>query len=105
MSELKKFNIVIKAAIQKAQLYEKNELWHKARDEWLDIIEYCLLFADKTSNLKKSTKEMISEKAQNLMKRVDKIDEKISVESLVRLERGPLLARESRLVLDNGPEG
>ncbi|MFX0100069.1 MAG: hypothetical protein ACFFCS_10855 [Candidatus Hodarchaeota archaeon] len=82
MSELKKFNIVIKEAIRKAQLYEKNELWHKARDEWLDIIEYCLLFADKTPDIKRSTKEMISEKAQNLMKRVDKIDEKITVEEI-----------------------
>lgn len=82
MSELKKFNMVIKEAIQKAQLYEKNELWHKARNQWLDIIEYCLLFADKTTDLKRTTKEMISEKAQNLMKRVDQIDEKISVEEI-----------------------
>lgn len=79
---LKKFNQIIQEEIKKAHLYEKNDMWKSARKTWLDIIEYCLLFAKKTPGLKKDVARMITNKANKLMERVERIDDKIAEEEL-----------------------
>jgi hypothetical protein len=80
LSELKKFNEIVSKEIEQAKLYEKNQLWKKAKQEWLDIIEYCLLFAKKTPNLKPNTAKMIIDKAQGLLTKAEQLDAKIKEE-------------------------
>ncbi|MHA1680193.1 MAG: hypothetical protein ACTSUE_04245 [Promethearchaeota archaeon] len=80
--ELKTFNKIIQEEIQKAHLFEKNKLWKRAKNSWLDIIEYCILFAKKTPNLKDDVASMILNKANKLMDRVKKIENEIADEEM-----------------------
>nr|MDO8117929.1 hypothetical protein [Candidatus Sigynarchaeota archaeon] len=89
MSVLNKFNGIVTVEIQRATNHEKKGEWREAREAWLDIIEYCLLFARKTPELKIGTSRMIIEKAQKLMARVETIDEKIRAERLYSTPHEP----------------
>lgn len=104
---LKKFNEIISTEIERARKYEDNEFWHEAKKIWLDLIEYCMLFAKKTPDLKTSIADMIISKAQNLIKRVDRIDEKIRFEKIELKQSvdSPAQADEDLFVIeDEEPE-
>nr|MDO8108779.1 hypothetical protein [Candidatus Sigynarchaeota archaeon] len=77
-SPLKKFNELLAKEMEKANLYEKNGMWEQAKKQWLDIIEYCRLFAKKTPDLKPAMAKMIQQKADGLMERVQRTEAKIS---------------------------
>jgi len=74
---LKKFNEILAKEIARANAYEKNGLWEQAKKQWLDLIEYCRLFAKKTPDLKPAVTKMILQKADALMERVQHADGKL----------------------------
>lgn len=74
---LKKFNEILAKEIERANAYEKNGMWEQAKKQWLDLIEYCRLFAKKTPELKLATTKMILQKADALMERVQRAEAKL----------------------------
>ena len=76
---MKKFNEILAKEIERANAYEKNNMWEEAKKQWLDLIEYCRLFAKKTPELKPAMTKMILQKADALMERVNRSEAKIGV--------------------------
>ena len=74
---LKKFNEILAKEIERANAYEKNGMWEQAKKQWLDLIEYCRLFAKKTPDLKPAMTKMILQKADALMERVNRAEAKL----------------------------
>ncbi|HME52818.1 MAG TPA: hypothetical protein VKM55_11415 [Candidatus Lokiarchaeia archaeon] len=74
---LKKFNEILAKEIERANAYEKNGMWEQAKKQWLDLIEYCRLFAKKTEGLKPAMQKMILQKADALMERVQRAESKL----------------------------
>ncbi len=74
---LKKFNELLAKEIERANLYEKNGSLEEAKKQWLDVIEYCRLFAKKTPDLKPAVTQMILQKADKLLDRVRAIESKL----------------------------
>lgn len=75
-SPLKKFNELLAKEIERANLYEKNGSLDQAKKQWLDVIEYCRLFAKKTPDLRPAVVQMILQKADKLLDRVRAIESK-----------------------------
>ncbi|MHA1369062.1 MAG: hypothetical protein ACTSWN_06260 [Promethearchaeota archaeon] len=71
---LKEFNMILQSEIQKANKLEESGEYEAAKSKWLDIIEYCKLFANNEPGLKESLREMILEKSKGLMGRVERIE-------------------------------
>lgn len=99
---LKQFNEIISAEIERAHEFERNNLWKNARQVWLDICEYCLLFARKTPGLKTATAKMIITKAEKLMERVARIDEKIEAEQLAAVPEPPMPRHDAMPIMPAG---
>ncbi len=76
-SPLKKFNELLAKEIERANVYEKAGSLEQAKKQWLDIIEYCRLFAKKTTDLKPAVVQMILQKADKLLDRVRAIESKL----------------------------
>nr|MDO8087419.1 hypothetical protein [Candidatus Sigynarchaeum springense] len=76
-SPLKKFNELLAKEIERANQYEKSGQLEQAKKQWLDIIEYCRLFAKKTPDLKPALVQMIMQKADKLLERVRAIESKL----------------------------
>ncbi|MEX2681182.1 MAG: hypothetical protein Q6373_006250 [Candidatus Sigynarchaeota archaeon] len=76
-SPLKKFNELLAKEIERANAYEKSGQLEQAKKQWLDIIEYCHLFAKKTADLKPAVVQMILQKADKLLDRVRAIESKL----------------------------
>ncbi|MBN2150410.1 MAG: hypothetical protein JW839_03085, partial [Candidatus Lokiarchaeota archaeon] len=76
-SPLKMFNELLAKEIERANAYEKSGQMEQAKKQWLDIIEYCRLFAKKTAELKPAVVQMILQKADKLLDRVRAIESKL----------------------------
>ena len=69
-------------ALKKARMLEKQGSLAKAKIQWLDIIEYCRLFVQKTPNLSLKVRNMIIGKAEEFKKHVLCIQEKIDAKKV-----------------------
>jgi hypothetical protein len=87
---LKKFNEILAKEIERANAYEKNNMWEEAKKQWLDLIEYCRLFAKKTPDLKPAMTKMILQKADALMERVNRAEAKLGVLA------GPVIPKQKK---------
>lgn len=81
-SAIKHFNQVVASGIQVARRLEDENNWPAAKQQWLDVVEYCLLFVKKTPGLSDKLKRLIVEKSDAFVARVKRIEEKIKVEKL-----------------------
>ncbi len=103
-SPLKKFNELLAKEIERANAYEKAGSLEQAKKQWLDIIEYCRLFAKKTPDLKPALVQMILQKADKLLDRVRTIESKLggSVSYHVESSSGKQLpAEDSPAIVDD----
>jgi hypothetical protein len=103
---LKKFNELLAKEIERANLYEKNGSLEEAKKQWLDVIEYCRLFAKKTPDLKPAVTQMILQKAEKLLDRVRAIESKLGGSVSFHVEPSgsgkPLSTEDSPEIVDDG---
>ncbi|MHA1793275.1 MAG: hypothetical protein ACTSVI_11565, partial [Promethearchaeota archaeon] len=67
-------NSILQQEVKKAKILEENKRFDEAKSLWLDIIEYSILFAEKTPELKEETASMIKDKANALMAHVKELE-------------------------------
>ena len=103
---LKKFNELLAKEIERANAYEKSGSLEQAKKQWLDVIEYCRLFAKKTPDLKPAVTQMILQKADKLLDRVRAIESKLGGSVSYHVEPSgngkPLPADDSPEIVDEG---
>lgn len=75
--DISKFNSLLKEKITRARLYENKEEIEKAVDAWIDVSELVLRFS-KVKSLDVSYRSMLIRKAEDIIKHIKSLKEKVS---------------------------